>query len=381
MVKPGTGVSGRGAAHLAWQMSNETQQTEREQLVAFLRRCRDAVLQEWRNPERLPDEVAALPEHDRIDALPHLYEELCEAILEDELTPARFSCAREHAAHRRDSGISVASVVLEFTRLREVVLEHLDRDLPTCGRDERAAVHAAIDAALVATTNAHLEAALEFRGAVLGIVSHDLRSPLNTIVLGTAALLRRADLPPAASGVVARIAAAGRRASRLVNNVLDYARTRYGGTLRLARDDLDLIELTRSIVEEIRLGAPNRPIRLEAPGTEMRGHWDPDQLGQALANLLGNAVQHGERGVITVRVVDLVDHCEVSVHNYGPAIPDEDRERVFEPYWSDEGDATAGAGLGLHITRLIARAHGGDVELESSDMHGTTFTMTLPRQA
>jgi signal transduction histidine kinase len=362
-------------------MSNESQQTERERLVAFLRRCREAVLEEWRIPERLPEEVAALPLHDRVDAMPNLYDELCERLLEDALSPERFSCARTHATHRQDTGVSIPAVVLEFTRLREIVLEHLDRGFPTCGRDQRAALHAAIDSALVASTNAHLQAALDFRGAVLGIVSHDLRSPLNTIVLGTAALLRRADLPPAASGVIARIAAAGRRASRLVNNVLDYARTRYGGTLRLARDDVDLVEVARSIVEEVRLGAPNRPIRIEAPGPQMRGSWDPDQLGQALANLLGNAVQHGERGVITVRLLDLVDHCEVSVHNYGPAIPPEERERLFQPYWSGEGEPSPGAGLGLHITRLIARAHGGDVEVESSDMHGTTFTLSLPRRS
>lgn len=359
--------------------TDRVQSSDRADLVAFLKNRREAVLHAWRIAAGLPAAIAALPEPDRIDALPELYDELCDALCEDDLTPERLDRAREHADHRRESGVSVSDVIVEFTRLREVILEQLDGHYSSCGRDERAALHIAIDCALVASTNANLRASLDFRGAILGIVSHDLRSPLNTIVLGTAALLRRSDLPPAAAGVIARVASAGRRASRLVNNVLDFARTRYGGRLELAREDVDLIELTRSIVEELRIGAPDRPIRFDAPAAPVRGRWDPDQLGQAIANLVGNAVQHGDSGVVTVRLVDVVERCELSVHNYGPAIPEDSLDRLFEPYWKEEAAPTEGAGLGLYITRLIAQAHGGDVLVESSDMRGTTFTMALPR--
>jgi signal transduction histidine kinase len=121
---------------------------------------------------------------------------------------------------------------------------------------------------------------------------------------------------------------------------------------------------------------------------EEQGSWDPARLGQALSNLIGNAVQHGAEGsTVTVELLGEEDQVSIRIHNRGATIPPHELDGIFNPmkarYSASRAAAergpTGGLGLGLYIAEQIITAHEGHIEVESSDASGTTFTVYLPR--
>jgi sigma-B regulation protein RsbU (phosphoserine phosphatase) len=217
---------------------------------------------------------------------------------------------------------------------------------------------------------------------LVGIVSHDLRNPLNAVILGTH-LLRSSELSPTHARVVSRIASAVERANRLVADLLDFTQARLGGGLRVAVREVDLHALVIDVVEELRLSWPGRMIEVRTRGTGL-GQLDPDRLAQVIGNLVSNALTYGtaEQPVkITSCVND--DSVELHVQNDGRPIAAELLSHIFEPMRRGEQNVKLGSrsiGLGLYIVREIATAHGGDVSVSSSEAEGTTFRVQLPRQ-
>ena len=225
---------------------------------------------------------------------------------------------------------------------------------------------------------------LEHRAAyeqqLIGIVSHDLRNPLNAITIA-ATLLHRSNLDDKQRATVARVARAGQRAARLIDDFLDFTQARTGRMpIRPARANLR--EIVRAVVAEVEAGNPGRATTVELDG-DLAGTWDADRLAQAIGNLVGNAFQHGAPGTpVRVRAADEGAEVSVAIQNDGPAIPEAGRARLFEPFLRGEGAGTASGrsvGLGLYIARAIVEAHGGRIEVDSADDRGTTFTVRLPR--
>jgi PAS domain S-box-containing protein len=222
----------------------------------------------------------------------------------------------------------------------------------------------------------------EFRERFLGVVSHDLRNPLNAILLSANALLRTESIPASHTKMVRRIVTSGERMSRMIGELLDFTRGRLGGGIPIHPRRVNLRHLCRHVLEELESGFPGRELRLDAEG-DFVGQWDPDRLSQLLGNLGKNALDYSPVDT----PVDFTLHDEggsvrVEVHNQGPPIPEQLLAGIFEPFRrAVEGDAhpTSGLGLGLFIVQEIARAHGGRVEVRSSQAEGTTFTVRLPR--
>jgi signal transduction histidine kinase len=219
-------------------------------------------------------------------------------------------------------------------------------------------------------------AALE-RERLLGIVSHDLRNPLNAITMSAAALLKR-DGEGDAARPVHRIVSSARRMERLIRQLLDFAAARHGAGIPVQPAPADLAEIARSSLDELEAARPDRPLALEVEG-DTSGTWDPDLLGEALSNLVGNALQHGS-GTVTVRVRGAGPEVAVEVHNEGPPIPPEVLPHLFDPFRRGRSDASPSrsVGLGLFITREIVRAHRGTIHVRSS-RGGTTVSVRLPR--
>jgi signal transduction histidine kinase len=224
----------------------------------------------------------------------------------------------------------------------------------------------------------------EFRERFLGVVSHDLRNPLNAILLSANALLRAEGLPASHTKMVRRIVTSGERMVRMIGELLDFTRGRLGGGIPIHRQPANLRHLCRHVLEELEISHPGRELRLKADG-HFLGEWDPDRLTQLLGNLGKNALDYSPAGtVVDFMLHDEGDCVRVEVHNEGPPIPRKLLSGIFEPFRravEGDGHPTSGLGLGLYIVEQIARAHGGSVAVRSTEEEGTTFILRLPRYA
>ena len=224
----------------------------------------------------------------------------------------------------------------------------------------------------------------EFQERFVGVLGHDLRGPLAAIGMGAGTLAQRAKQNGDDVGdrVLTRILSSTRRMARMVDQLLDLTRNRIGGGLEVHPTPMDMAELLARVVDEVRAANPDRPLELHCP--LMEGSWDADRLEQVFANLISNANHHGDSSrPLTITARGSAEAVQVEVHNYGPVIPAAVQESIFDAFRRGEresrGSNASGLGLGLYISSEIVLAHGGSLDLSSSDTEGTTFRVTLPR--
>jgi PAS domain S-box-containing protein len=227
----------------------------------------------------------------------------------------------------------------------------------------------------------------QFRERLIGIVSHDLRTPLTAISAGAGLLLRTEGLPEKSLRTVGRISSSAERMARMISELLDFTRVRLGEGIPVQRTASDLYPVVRHVVEEAEMAFPGRGVRLEAHG-DFRGEWDEGRLEQVVGNLLKNALTYSpEDTPVRVGVHDEGDWVRLEVHNQnrGGPIPPETLPTLFDPFRRGEATHTDGAreglGLGLYIAREIVSAHHGFIDVSSSEQEGTVFTLRLPRVA
>lgn len=230
-----------------------------------------------------------------------------------------------------------------------------------------------------------LEAAQDralFAEQLIGIVSHDLRTPLQAIRLGTQ-LLARAPLDEAQLKTVNNVLRSSRRAQRLVDDLLDFTVARVGRGLSVTPQALDLPQVLADTVDELRAAYPRHQFDLRHGGPAVVVA-DAARIAQLVGNLVANATAYGAPGrPITIASQAFGDGgFTVSVHNEGPAIDAALLPRLFDPMVRGDAPATGrSVGLGLFIVREIARAHGGHVDVASAAGEGTRFTFHAPRAA
>ncbi|HYF19915.1 MAG TPA: PAS domain-containing sensor histidine kinase [Ramlibacter sp.] len=282
-----------------------------------------------------------------------------------EVLPMVFNIQRQEQDGR--TWFEVAAFVARDRDLYERELVRSRKRLEELVEEAKAHQAAARDRALIAEQ-------------MVGIVSHDLRNPLQTIQMG-ALLLQRGQPTARQLDVLGRISRATDRAHRLIADLLDFTQARLGSGLSVSMREVDLHALIAEAVDELSQAFPGRHLvhRREGAGPCTA---DPDRLSQLVGNLVGNAMAYGDAAApVTVATAIAAGRFTIAVHNAGTPIPVDAQARLFHPMvrGTEGGGATRSVGLGLFIVGEIARAHGGRVEVASGAGEGTTFTATFPR--
>jgi signal transduction histidine kinase len=295
------------------------------------------------------------------------------------------SDATTHASGRFIEGFTLVEMVSEYRALRASVIRLWLAQPGAETKDslyELIRFNEGIDQALTESIARFSEQLDHSRELFMGMLGHDLRTPLQVILQSTRVLSKAS--PDQQQQAILHIDRGARSIKRMVEDLLDVARTRLGASMPLELRPTDAAVVCRQLVDDVRTIYPRRDIRFESSG-DLNGVWDSVRLNQLLANLVRNAVQHGDdASSITLRAIGEENNAVFEVHNFGEPIPPSKLPHIFEPLVRanvapekrTQGDSL---GLGLYIASTIAKAHSGTLDAESSQTKGTLFRARLPR--
>jgi len=313
---------------------------------------------------------------------PEIYPDITEEMLE------AGSVDGEHLAIMRELRFRSALVVPMIARGRSLgalTLVSTDNGRRYGDSDLVLAVELATRAA-IAIDNAQLYrsalAASEAKSAFLATMSHELRTPLNAIV-GYESLLREGIDGPLNKSQVAhltRIRASADHLLGLIDEVLTFSRVEAGKEI-VRRDQVTLRLIIDETLTMIAPVAEAKGLTVRADGDDAQLRTDAGKVRQILLNLLSNAVKFTDHGEIVIRSRAGEEEVAVSIVDHGIGIAAENLERIFDPFWQVEQRSTrrvGGTGLGLSVSRSLARLVGGEISVESELGKGSTFTLTLP---
>ncbi|OLL27333.1 two-component sensor histidine kinase [Burkholderia sp. SRS-W-2-2016] len=300
------------------------------------------------------------------------------------LAGAPETAAQMHAILLAQRGFDINQLLAEYRALRTSVLRlWLDSCQPYAGNPaDIARFNEAIDQAIAESVSVFTAQVEQARNLLLGMLGHDMRSPLQTIQM-TASYLAALNAGEAVSGAASRLIRSGARMQALLDDMLDFNRTRLGLDINIAPTNIDLEKVLADELDQLRAVHPDRQVDLEVAG-DCRGIWDGRRLQQLLGNLVLNAIKYGTPDE-QIRVHVTCDDAEVTmeVKNIGPVIASSNIGRIFDPLQRGPhpaaGNEDSGLGLGLYIARAIARAHGGEIEARSDEKE-TVFAVHLPRR-
>ena len=367
-------------------------------LSSFITSHREAILAEWEDNARrriIGDlDIPQLRDHlgellDTVAGELELRERAQTAVTNPSAPSASIdqvdAAAEKHGARRAQQGMTVKQVVAEFPIMRSCVMRLWLRSLAGTGPADLESLirfDEALDHALTQSVGEFMNRLDRARETFLGILSHDLRDPISTVITGGKLLLEPGIDEGTSRDVLLRIVATGERMRLLVADLLDAVRTQLGGPLPIQPHDADLADTMRHIAGEFATAHPNRELKLHVSG-DLRGQWDDRRVGQAVANLVTNALQYGSPGTPIDVSITTDREVHIAVHNDGPPIPDQRRASLFELF-AGAGDHGAARDhkrlhLGLYIAKAIVDGHHGRLEVDSAADRGTTFTIHLPR--
>lgn len=298
------------------------------------------------------------------------------------LPGAEETAAQTHAVLRAGEGFNVRQLVAEYRALRASVLRLWGRAAPY-GPDaieDAGRFNEAIDQAIAESVDYFTNEVDRWRAVFLGVLGHDLRGPLNAVMVTSQVISEMSQGTPL-SEHTQKLLRGGERMRRLLDDLLDYNRTSLHIGVRVDREPVDLAKVCGEEIEVLRAALPAFPIEL-AIGGVTRAAVDPSRIRQIISNLVTNATKYGDPGgVVRVRVQGDDAAVRLTVENTGPTIPKELLPGLFEPLRRHAVSSYAGEreslGLGLFIVRQVALAHGGSATVDSADGR-TIFTVTLP---
>ena len=291
------------------------------------------------------------------------------------------TAAQTHALLRARSGFDIKQLVSEYRALRASVLRlAFDAWEPEAvPMDDVVRFNEAIDQALAESVSFFSAQVERSRNLLLGMLGHDMRSPLQAIRM-TASYLAALNAGAEVSDAAGRLIRSGTRMQSLLDGLVDFNRTQLGLGINVDRRPCDLAEHCASELEDVRGAYPSRVFEFVVEG-DCRGLWDGERIEQMVGNLIINAVKYGAPDA-PVRITVVGGERDVSIEVVNQGVPQDPRElsTLFEPLRRGASDTSENAslGLGLFIAREVARAHGGssDVRCEATE---TIFSVRLPK--
>jgi len=256
---------------------------------------------------------------------------------------------------------------------------------PIFGDDELSTLQqyaTSITAGLDSVTLSSKIAALErAKTDFLNIASHELRGPM-TVIKGYLTMLDAGalgDMSPKAHAVLPLLISKSDEVNWMIEQMIEAARLEEG-RLALKRQRTDIVELTDSAIEGVKMLLTGHELRVDAPPQAIEADVDPDRFQIVVRNLLSNAAKYSASGTdINVEVRRDGDKACVSVSDHGVGISKQDQTQLFTRFGRIETSVhVQGTGLGLWLSKEIARMHDGDLTVESGNGAGTTFTFSVP---
>ncbi|WP_315985862.1 sensor histidine kinase [Pseudomonas extremaustralis] len=297
------------------------------------------------------------------------------------------TAAQIHAVTRLEAGFTLDQVVAEYRALRATVLRlWLPHQLTgeSLDIDDMVRFNESIDQALGESITSYGIAVETTRKLVLGVLGHDLRTPMTAALLGAEMLSRKGQLTERDRRIADQIAASVTRSRQIVTDLLDLAKANLGTDIPIQKEAVDLYHVCHTLVGELRASRPEITVVLLG-SQQAPGQFDADRMGQVFSNLISNAFHHGDHArPITVTLTQGPEAVEFSVHNWGKPIAPDVVPHLFNPQarysrlTSEHHEASGGLGLGLFIVGEIVARHGGAIDVKSNSSSGTTFRISLP---
>jgi signal transduction histidine kinase len=299
------------------------------------------------------------------------------------LPGAAETAAQSHALLRATEGFTIRQLVAEYRALRASVLR-LWGEAGPYGPDaveDAGRFNEAMDQAIAESVDYFTSEVDRWRAVFQGVLGHDLRGPLNAVLL-TSQLISAMSVGSPLSRHAEKLTRSSQRMRQLLDDLLDYNRTSLGIGIRVTLEPAELATVCREEIEVLRAALPAPTIEFSTGGVTL-GSWDASRIKQVVSNLVINATRYGDpSGIVRVSLRGDDAQVHLSVENTGPSIPKELMDSLFEPLRrhaaADSPGESESLGLGLFIVRQVALAHGGSVSVESADGR-TRFTVTLPK--
>ena len=375
--------------------------TAENRLLAFIRGNTTKIVSEWEAfAKTLIPSADSMSPHALRD---HIYQILAFIMLDmaSYQTPAEqtkksqgekkqsqsVTAAQTHAAVRFAGGFDIGQMASEYRALRASVLKLWTETSPAFDDvdiSDMIRFNESIDQELAESVNFYMNEVARSRDLVVGILGHDLRSPLQAIALSTELSLHMGQLNERQTMLSKKVLESTDRMGALINDLLDVTRARFGAGLSVVRAMMNMGTVAEQVVDEVRMVHPDRTIELSVSGI-LVGEWDKARIGQVFSNLLNNAMQYGSYSVpVRVGLKGDPKAVTLTVGNDGVTIPADKLKTIFDPLTrlvteEDVVPTSGNLGLGLYITKEVVVAHGGTIEVTSSEMEGTIFTARFPR--
>ena len=361
-------------------------------LRRFLHESLDDILSEWEKEGGLPAAGQTARRLHFGQVLRAVADEMNRMSASAATAAAAAAAAVAEDAPRRGDGSEpshshAGQLVDDYGSLRASVVRQWRQKHPSpsaADLDELVHFNEAMDRSLAELSATFSPAQSQPDALFLGVLNHELRTLVASILMSAQVLTHR-SAPGSPEGKAAqRILRSCEQLRQTLDALSDFTKVRLGSQLEIDRVEGDMGVLCRQALDEYARTDRERRVRLSSDG-DLHGDWDAARIREAVQGLIANAARFASRGSPVTIVADghATDDVTVTVHGDGTPIDLDTLRTIFDPVARVESEnATyAGLGLGLFIVRTVIDAHGGQVSIDASEAHGTTFTVVVPRRA